>query len=208
MTRYVRTCEGCGGSDIHITAWVHANKPGIINDDPPTEQNWCVTCQREVECFFEEVADLDPQEWIDNGYRCAEPACVPREGCDACAYYVCPSCLEVRVWYDGGAPDPRCNACWETDPEEHVTFAVPRADLYDLHEALERHEEFLRERAAQTQAAAYCARESMIASGVLSVFPEHLAGLYALARQRAEVWIRFSRLSQQIMGARAPKGMS
>lgn len=208
MSRYVYTCQRCGGADLQFTAWVYANKPGIVDGEPPTEQCWCSTCQAEVDFFTDEVDEIDPDAWASNGYRCGEPKCVSREGCETCQLYVCPACNEVRVWSDGGAPDPRCEACFNADPIEHVAIMVPRVDLLDLLDALRVHAEpTAEERAAEVQRVAYRTRESLAGQEILEFFPRHVESLYAMARSRVDAWLRIGKLINQVRGAIvAPEG--
>lgn len=142
MTRAILTCAGCGSADLRVTAWVYAKTGIVVNSEPPDEQVWCPHCERMIADYYtDEVEEIDPEWWASNGYRCLEPKCVTRDGCDACQLYVCASCAQVRHWTNGGGPDPRCEECYALDPEEHVAIVVPVVVLPELLEALERHAE-------------------------------------------------------------------
>mgnify|MGYP001581080829 CR=1 FL=1 len=54
---------------------------------------------------------IPQKDWIALGDRCASETCEAGKGCDACHYYRCIGCGEVRYWSDGGTDDEHCDEC-------------------------------------------------------------------------------------------------
>jgi hypothetical protein len=49
-------CCKCGGTDIHLKEWTHANNRtvfwGVIDEDDNPNNNWCETCQDHTEIEY------------------------------------------------------------------------------------------------------------------------------------------------------------
>ncbi len=54
---------------------------------------------------------IPKKDWIALGDKCTSEKCETSKGCDACHYYRCVGCGEVRYWSDGGTDDERCDDC-------------------------------------------------------------------------------------------------
>lgn len=202
MRGEILTCSECGTRDIDVVARVAARTCTVRSIDYD-EQAFCTRCRAYVDIASEDVDEVDPEWWTSNGFRCDEPACVPRKGCPSCELYRCASCAEVRRWSDGGAPDPRCDSCYGADPDEHVELVVPVALLRTVLVALhERAEPMARQAAVVAQAIAYVVHNQ----GAVS------APYYAEARAAVDTWLRMGRFVDDVaarleikQGAEAPK---
>lgn len=201
----ITTCATCGSADVQVTAWIKANGDEIIDGEPPTDQVWCPHCDREVDTYVEEV---DPEWWASNGYRCLEPACVPRKGCETCQLYVCGSCAEVRHWSDGGVPDPRCEACFNANPDEHVEVVLSVRDAGIVCTGLLSFvEPASRRRAVSLQETARALRNLSKAPNGQSELAGAAADAYARAREATEEWASIDRVVKTIARAvRAQEG--
>lgn len=52
-------CPDCGSTEVHCTAWVHANTDEVLNEEPPLEDYYCTVCEE----HFKYADHLEPFEY-------------------------------------------------------------------------------------------------------------------------------------------------